>query len=436
MFTYDDAVAILMHYASKLPVKPNTQDPQRPARARALLGAMGDPHLKYPVIHITGTKGKGSVCAMSAAILRAQGLRVGMYTSPNLQDIRERFNINGVMVDKETLTGAVQHLAPIFERIEGTRYPEVMATLALYLFAQHHVDVALVEVSVGGRLDATNAVYPAVSVITSISFDHVQLLGKTLKDIAWEKGGIIKAGCPAVSAPQTDEAAAELERIAVERSAPFTLVGRDVPFEVGASTLSGQSVTLGEDEHKQTYTTALLGAHQAVNTAVAITALRQLKVIGIEISEQAIHDGLRGVFWAGRMEIVGHDPLVLLDSAHNPESAVKLREAVEILFPQHPRILVYGSKATKDIGGTIKELLPLADHLVLTRSSDGMTDDPIHLANIVRDLGYNGTVVVESNLNAALDNARTAASSTGMICITGSMFIVGETRTLLGLVPQ
>jgi dihydrofolate synthase/folylpolyglutamate synthase len=434
MFTYDDATAVLMHYASKLPVKPNTQDPQRPARARALLGAMGDPHLKYPVIHVTGTKGKGSVCAMSAAILRAQGLRVGMYTSPNLQDIRERFNINGALVDKHSLTEAVQKLAPIFERIDGARYPEVMATLALYLFAQHHVDVALVEVSVGGRLDATNAVYPAVSVITSISFDHVHLLGKTLKDIAWEKGGIIKAGCPAVSAPQVAEAADELERIALERSAPFTLVGRDVPFEVGASTLNGQGVTLGEPQ--QTYTTALLGAHQAINTAVAITALRQLKIVGIEISEQAIHDGLRGVFWAGRMEIVGHDPLVLLDSAHNPESAVKLREAIETLFPQHPRVLVYGSKATKDIGGTIKELLPLADRLILTRSSDGMTDDPKHLASIVQDLGYNGSIVVEPNLNIALDQARILATSTGMVCVTGSMFIIGETRTLLGLPPQ
>ncbi|MFN8371514.1 MAG: hypothetical protein U0694_01360 [Anaerolineae bacterium] len=152
MYTYDDAIAVLMHYASKLPVKPNTQDPYRPARARALLGAMGDPHLKYPVIHVTGTKGKGSVSAMCASVLRAHGLRVGMYTSPHLQDIRERFNLNGALVDKPTLTAAVQHLAPIFERVDGARFPEVMATLALYLFAQHEVDVAVVEVSVGGRL--------------------------------------------------------------------------------------------------------------------------------------------------------------------------------------------------------------------------------------------------------------------------------------------
>ncbi len=437
MFTYDDAIAVLMHYASKLPVKPNTQDPQRPARARALLGAMGDPHLKYPVIHVTGTKGKGSVCAMGASILKAQGLRVGMYTSPNLQDLRERFNVNGVMVDKDTLTTAVQRLAPIFERTNGARYPEVMATLALYLFAQHNVDVALVEVSVGGRLDATNAVYPAVSVITSISYDHIHLLGNTLKDIAWEKGGIIKPGIPAVSAPQAQEAAEELTRLAAERGSPFTLVGRDVQFESAAPTIEGQSVTLWRaGSEKDTYTTALLGAHQAINAAVTITALRQLNIVGIDVSEQAIHDGLRSVVWAGRLEIVGHNPLLLLDSAHNPESAVKLSEALEALFPQRPRVLVYGSKTTKDIGGTLKELLPLADHLVLTRSSDGMTDDPTHLAAIVREVGYNGAILVEPNLSLALDKARANAGSAGLVLVTGSMFIVGETRTLLGLYPR
>jgi dihydrofolate synthase/folylpolyglutamate synthase len=372
-----------------------------------------------------------------------------MYTSPHLQDIRERFNINGRMVDQATLATAVEHLAPIFAAVEGARFPEIMATLALYLFAQHSVDAAVVEVSVGGRLDATNVVYPTVSVITSISYDHVHLLGKTLKDIAWEKGGIIKPGIPAVSAPQAPEAADELARVAAERGAPFTLIGRDVRFWAHEMQLitetpregSGQGVTLWMDGKQHIYTTALLGAHQAINAAVAVTALRQLKPVGIVVNEESIHQGLRSVFWAGRLEVVSHNPLILLDSAHNPESAVKLREAIEQLFPQHPRVLVFGAKTTKDISGTLQALLPIADHVVLTRSHDGMTDNPLHLAEVMRALNgldskRQGGVNVEGDLGAAMAKARMLAGIQGMVCITGSMFLVGEARTRLGLQPQ
>jgi dihydrofolate synthase/folylpolyglutamate synthase len=434
---YDEAVKRLLHYGSQLPQKPTTQDPRRPARMRALLGAMHDPHLRYPVIHVTGTKGKGSVCAMCAAVLKAQGLRVGMYTSPHLQDIRERFFIDGASIDHETLREAVEKLAPLYEQIAGARFPEVMASTALYLFAQQQVDVALVEVSIGGRLDATNAIYPTVTVITSISYDHTVLLGDTLAKIAWEKAGIIKPGVPLVSAPQPDEAYEIIQRIADERSAPLTLIGRDWLYETLPPSLEGQRVKLARPaEAPKTYTTRLIGAHQAVNTVVALAALDQLKIIGITVSEDAIQTGLSEVFWAGRMEIVSRNPLLLLDSAHNPESALRLREAIDALFPQRPLVLVYGSKATKDIAGTIKALLPLTDHMLLTRSSDGTTDDPAHLAAIVRDVGYAGDIVLQYNLNEALAEARHLAGSSGMICVTGSMFIVGEARTLLGLAPR
>ncbi|MFN8371515.1 MAG: cyanophycin synthetase [Anaerolineae bacterium] len=279
-------------------------------------------------------------------------------------------------------------------------------------------------------------VYPAVSVITSISYDHMHLLGRTLKDIAWEKGGIIKPGTPVVTAQQQAEAAAELERIAAERSAPFTHIGQHVKLEIAAPSVSGQSITLTEDGVTRSYTSALLGAHQGMNTAVAVMALRRLKLVGIEVTEAAINAGLRKVFWPGRLEVVGREPLLLLDSAHNPESALRLREALDGLFPQRPRVLVYGSKTTKDIGGTLKELLPLTDQLILTRSSDGMTDHPTHLAQVVRELGYGGTLLTEPNLSIAIGKARAQAGSAGLVCVTGSMFIVGETRTLLGLAPS
>ncbi|NWF70089.1 MAG: bifunctional folylpolyglutamate synthase/dihydrofolate synthase [Chloroflexi bacterium] len=436
MLDYEQTLAVLMRYASRMPQKPGTQDAQRPARARALLAAMGEPHLRYPLLHVTGTKGKGSVCAMCAAVLRAHGLRVGMYTSPHLQDVRERFLIDGQMVSRAALSAAVTTLAPIFERISGARWPEVMATLALYLFAQHEVDISVVEVSVGGRLDATNVVYPAVSVITRIGYDHMHLLGDTLDKIAWEKAGIIKAGTPAVSAPQQDEARVVLERAAEERSAPFTLVGREVEFEADLPTAEGQRVKLrfpgGES---RAYVTALLGAHQAQNAAVAVAALQQLQIVGLQVSERALENGLRRVFWPGRLEVVGHEPLLLLDSAHNPESAQRLVEALQALFPQRPFVLVFGAKTTKDISGTLGALLPLADQVILTRSGDGMTDAPARLAQIAQGLDRRAAVQIREDVGAALDVARKQAGRDGLVCVTGSMFIVGEVRTLLGLHP-
>src|SRR5258707_11516758 len=208
------------------------------------MAALGDPQEKYPVIHVTGTKGKGSVSAMCASVLQAAGLRVGLYSPPHLQHFRERFRVNNQLIEPEIMASLVERVRPVAERIPGLTWFEVVTAIAFLYYAEAHVDVAVIEVGLGGRLDATNIVKaPLVSTITSLSFDHMQLLGHTLGEIAFEKAGIIKPGIPVVSAPQPNEALIVLERIAAERGSPLTVVGRDTAFETLSQDEYGQSLT-------------------------------------------------------------------------------------------------------------------------------------------------------------------------------------------------
>lgn len=435
--TYEDALNLLYGYIDRGGKKPPQQDETRPARTRYLLNLLGNPHRRYPTLHITGTKGKGSVSAMCASILRAAGYRVGMLTSPHLQDLRERYQINQTMVSQATLTEAVAEINPTLDRFPEARWPEVITSLGLYLFAREQVDIAVVEVAYGGRLDSTNVVTPITSIITSISYDHMHLLGNSLAEIAWEKSGIIKSGVPVVSAPQKDEARLVIEKIAAERNAPLTLVGRDLPFRALPPSLNGQNVTVEyPDQAPKTYTSALIGQHQAINTAVVLGVAERLKQANFALSDTAVRDGLWNVNWPGRMEIIDQNPIVLLDSAHNGESGQWLRENIQAMFAQHPVVLIYGSKPNKDIDSTLSELIQAADYLILTRSVYPATVEPDELIDFARHTGFTGPIEALADLTAAIARAKELAGSSGLVCITGSMFIVGEVRTLYGLRPN
>jgi dihydrofolate synthase/folylpolyglutamate synthase len=437
--SYEDVVSLLYRYAERdpFPQKPPQQDPLRLDRTRALMALLDNPYDQYPTLHVTGTKGKGSVSAMCTAILKANGLRVGMLTSPHLQDLRERFQINGVMVTEEQLTQTIREMKPALDKLNDLRWPEVITSVGFYLFAREKVDIAVIEVAYGGRLDATNIITPLVSIMTSISYDHMHLLGNTLGQIAWEKAGIIKPKTPVVSAPQPDEARLVIEGVAAECSAPLTLVGRDWQYTAHLPASTGQSITVyRSDRAPQTYTTALIGQHQAVNTAVTLAALERIGAAGIPVSEPSIREGLQNVNWPGRMEVVRRQPVVLLDCAHNGESARCLRESIAAIFSQRPRVLVYGSKANKDVGRILKELAPIVDRLVLTRSDYPITMDPEALVIFARESGYTGEVSVIPEVEQAIPVACELAGSEGLVCITGSVFLVGEARTLLGLAPN
>lgn len=411
-----------------------TPDVMTLARPRAILAALGDPHRRYPVVHIAGTKGKGSVGAMTAAALTASGLRTGLYSSPHLQDYRERFRVDGDLITREDFIAAVNRLRPVADQIPGITWFEVTTALALMYFAERAVDVAVIEVGLGGRLDATNVVMPVTSVITSLSYDHTHLLGDSLTSIAREKGGIIKQGVPVVSAPQSPEALAVLAEIAQQNEAPLSLVGRDWLYDPCSGDLEGEYFRAGPaGAPLEPYRTNLIGEHQALNATVALAVLDRLRAAGMAINGDDIRVGLARVDWPGRLEVIHRDPLVVLDAAHNASSARRLRAALSDRFPQRRLGLIFGASSDKDIAGMFDELLPVVDVLFATQAAHPRALAPGAIASLARERGYDGPLYEALDIRTALRQAADQVGADGMICATGSLFIVGEARSAFNL---
>jgi dihydrofolate synthase/folylpolyglutamate synthase len=352
-------------------------------RVMTLLERLGDPHRTYPTLHIAGTKGKGSVSAMMAQIAESAGLRTGLYVSPHLHTYRERMQIDGVPISRTAMADLVEALQPTVEAIAGLTTFEVTTAIAFQYFKEQQVDLAVMEVGLGGRLDATNVITPEVSIITSLSLDHTYLLGDTLAEIAYEKAGIIKPGVPVVTAPQDEEALAVLKQIAAERDAPLTVVGQDLTWQPVSRTLTGQQMEIihgpGADANAAfdgTYDVALLGDFQQENAAVAVAAASVLWRSGhLWATPEHVREGLASVSWPGRMEILNHEPRILVDCAHNPYSAETLADSLRTWFPDTRWILIYGASNDKDISGMLKALLPLSEHVIVTRSYHPRDDD-------------------------------------------------------------
>jgi dihydrofolate synthase/folylpolyglutamate synthase len=436
---YDEALDYLyslINYEVKRPERytPEVISLQRP---RELLAALGNPHDRYPAIHVTGTKGKGSVSAMCFSALRAAKLKVGLYSSPHLQDFRERFRLNESLIEPEALTDLVERVKPLVKRIPGLTWFEVITAIAFTYFAEQEVDVAVIEVGLGGRLDATNLISkPLAAVITSLSYDHMHLLGNTLSEIAFEKAGIIKPGSPVVSAPQHAEALAVIERTALERGAPLTLVGRDWPVHPGLMDVHGQEFTAGRaGETLHSYWTPLIGAHQAINGAVALATLDHARAAGLPIDETAMRAGLHEVNWPGRFEIVERAPWLILDVAHNAESAEWLAQTLTALFPNRKWTLVFGAFADKDVDGMFRALLPIAERLIVMKAMNPRAFDTDVLAEKAHAAGFAGPIEPIPSAGDALARAREVAGADGLITVTGSLSLVGEMRAILGLAP-
>lgn len=406
-------------------------------RPRALLKALGNPQDRYPIIHITGTKGKGSVGAMCAAALQASGLRAALYSSPHLQDFRERFRVDNALITPDEFVAMINRMRPVLETMpDDITWFEVTTALAFLYFAEREVDIAVIEVGLGGRLDATNVVTPVVSVITSLSYDHTHLLGDSLASIAREKAGIIKPGVPVVSAPQPDEALQVLAEVAAERHAPLTLIGRDWLYAPGDSTRAGQVFTAGPaGAPLQPYWTGLTGGHQALNATVALAALDRAAQAGVGVTEQGIRDGFRLVDWPGRVELVAQNPAVVLDAAHNGASARWLSATLDSLYPQRPRVLIFGASADKDIRGMFEALLPGVDHLIAAQAVHPRALATQEIEAVAHAVGYTGGIDQIPHVAAALAQAQRLAGPEGLVIITGSLFIVGEVRTIFGLPP-
>ena len=450
MFTYQDALDYIYSFVDYGQVRTYKYSAQTFDLGRMVkfLDALGNPHTRYPVLHLAGTKGKGSVSAMCASALQTAGYRTGFYTSPHLQDFCERVRVNGELIPREAVAEIVEAMRPIVTTVPGLTTFELTTALAFVYFAHAQVDVAVVEVGLGGRLDATNVFTPLVSVITSLSYDHTNLLGSTLAEIAGEKAGIIKPTVPVVSAPQKDEARRVLERVATERGAPLTLVGRDWLFTPLRHSLDSQTFAIWSAEEQEQLDTLheqghpvewvplklelpLLGRHQVENGAVAYAALMALRERGLPLAHTAIEEGFRAVNWPGRFEILSRCPGLVVDGAHNRDSAEKLMTALADYFPGRRAHLLFGASSDKDVAGMFAELLAgeTIARATLVQAVHPRALDPEELAELAQAARPDLDLEVISAVARALEQALQHAAPDEVIVACGSLFVVAEAQT-------
>jgi dihydrofolate synthase/folylpolyglutamate synthase len=397
-------------------------------RMRALMALLGDPQDSYPIIHIAGTKGKGSTSAFAASALHAAGYRTGLYTSPHLQDYVERIQINGRPVSHAQLVDLVEEIKPAVAKIPRLTTFEITTALGFLYFTQQKVDAAVIEVGLGGRLDATNVVMPRVSVITSLSYDHMAVLGNTLALIAGEKAGIIKPGIPVVLSPQEEQALAVLQQVSAERNAPLTLVGRDVTFNRMAHSLDGQKLAIFNHQSKIKNPVILhiplLGLHQVVNAATAYAALR---ASALSLAEADIRKGFSQVHWPCRFEVVRRESPVVLDSAHNVDSARWLRQTLDENFPGRPVVWVFSILEDKDAAGMLAELKPRLSQVIATQTDHPRVLAAEKIVSLVQSAGI--PVELVRPASAALSRAMELAGDRGVTLVAGSVAFAGEMKT-------
>jgi dihydrofolate synthase/folylpolyglutamate synthase len=415
------------------------------ARIRELLQVLGNPEHRYLSILIAGTKGKGSTAAMLERALRAAGHRTGLYTQPHLHTIRERIRVNGELIAPEEFATALSAVRRAVVDgaggITATTAYEVTTAMALQHFAAAEVKVAVLEVGLGGRLDATNAVSADLSVITSISLDHMEVLGPTVAAIAAEKADIVKLGRPSVSAPQAPEAMAIIRRTARDRQAPLRVAMEDGARWIKCADRWHLETSRGTIRDVQP---ALRGAHQRVNAAVMATVadvLAQYGTLGIELN--AVRTGVEQVIWPGRFEVVAQRPTIVLDGAHNVESAVRLREAIQDEYAGTRVVFVLGVAADKDVAGIVTELGrtasgpegpdPAYGHpmIIATRAQHPRAADPALIVSLARTAG--SPELTAPTVAEALAVARRTAAPDDLIVVTGSLYTVAEAREALGI---
>ncbi len=419
-------------------------------REEALLEQLGNPQEQYSNTLIAGTKGKGSTAALIERVLREAGVRTGLYTQPDLHTFRERSQVNGRLISEEEVAALVPEIRAAVEKIQSWHKFEPFITyeigtaLAFLYFARQQVQHAVVEVGLGGRLDATNITHPLVSVIASISYDHMSILGHTLEKIATEKAGIIKQNGLVVTSAQPPEALLAIARVSQQRQARMIRIGSADSDPAQAEVESGQLPPLSyryrlEERHgpqqrftvwtpEHTYTgleIPLAGEHQLENATLALATLEMLRERGVSWDEQALRRGLARVHWPARIEIVGQDPTIVVDGAHNADSMQKLVQALRSSFKMHRLIVVLGTNKDKDQVGIVKELADV-DVVVLTKIHNPRTTSIETLEKVFAEHAPHVARYTASDINQALDLAVDLAERSDLICATGSVYLAGE----------
>jgi dihydrofolate synthase/folylpolyglutamate synthase len=419
-------------------------------RMRELLRRLGDPQDRLAIVHVAGTKGKGSTTAMIGAVLGAAGYRTGLFTSPHLEQIEERITVDGQLCPPEELTRLLLEIRPVVEQLDAestandagrATYFEIVTAVALLYFVAQRVDVAVLEVGLGGRLDSTNVCRPLVSVITSISFDHTRQLGDTLAAIAWEKAGIVKPGRPVVSGVLAEEPRAVVRQVCRKSGSPLAELGREFSFdytppphlergpEAGRLTFHYHGPTVHYDYADLAL--GLLGRHQAANAAVAIAAIQELRLQGFTIDEPAIARGLAELRWPARIELLGWRPAIVVDAAHNVASVEALVRSLQESFQVARRRLLFATTREKDLSGMLACLLPAFDEVVFTQYATNPRAVPAEeAAAAARAIGGQAYWVQRDPVEA-WHELRARSAPDDLLCVTGSFFLAAEIRRML-----
>jgi dihydrofolate synthase/folylpolyglutamate synthase len=436
---YTDALRYLSerHNIERTRVSRVSVDDFKLDRMRALAAALGNPQNDVRCVHVAGSKGKGSVVEMTASALTACGYATGVYTSPHLVDVRERIRINADQIGYPAFTKVCQRVAAAAEGLDpglgAASFFEVLTAMAFCYFAEQAVDIAVIEVGLGGRLDATNIVQPEVTAVTAIQLEHTQLLGDTLEKIAAEKAGIFKPGIPSLTIPQTPGVMQVIREAAEKAMSPLQVVGQDLEFsyrfeaspELGPHTRVCLTTPRSNFEHLPV---PLKGEHQAHNCGLSLAILDALRGRGFDTPERHVAEGLSRTPFQGRMEIVGRSPRIVIDGAHTPESVQALVKAIGAHVRYDSMVVIFGCAEDKDVKGMLSKIGLGADKIIFTRSAgNARSADPKELAR--RYMEATGKMAqVARTLPDALDMASQATGRDDLICITGSFYLAGEAK--------
>lgn len=425
---YDEALDFIhgtYKFGSKLGLKNITE----------LLLRLGNPQEKYKCIHVAGTNGKGSTSSMISTILHEAGYKVGMFISPYLENFTERIQVGLKEIPKSDLAQLTQKVRDkVLEMVsQGFNHPtefEIVTAMGFLYFAREEVDIAVIEVGLGGRFDSTNVIVePLVSVITSIGFDHMKILGNTLAEIAFEKAGIIKENRPVVSYPQLGEASHVIREVANKKASPIYEVHGCQINVIESSPFENVFDFRFEDKLIEGLKLKLIGEHQILNAATAITAIEVIKEFGILVDDKAIRDGISKVKWPGRLEKVMERPTVILDGAHNSGGADVLAHTLSSYYKNSKIVLVIGILKDKEVDAIINRVCPLADTIIVTRPDNPRALDPADLLKKV--LKYNQNATEEADINKAIQKGIVLAGEEGTVIICGSLYLVGSARAFI-----
>jgi dihydrofolate synthase/folylpolyglutamate synthase len=390
---------------------------------RSLLARLHNPHNSYPTILIAGTNGKGSVAAMTAAILSAGGFKTGLYTSPDLTDFRERIRVNDGMISRDEAASCAEQVK---ERVtEDVSYFEFLTAMAFLHFHRQRVDIAVLEIGMGGRLDATNVVIPLLSVITNISLEHREYLGNTLEKITREKGGIIKEGGICLTAATQKPVIKTLETLCREKGATLYRVGKKIRTRIHRD---GTFSYRGIEQRYKRLVCPLTGKHQYSNAALALGSVELIGHAGFRIDESAVVEGMRKTRWEGRLELLQSSPALLVDGAHNPAGVATLSRALKKDFSYRRLWLIFGVLQDKDYRAMGRKLFPLANEVILTRPNSDRALPLDLLLPAARE--FNKNIQVIENPGNALKQALSQAGEEDLVCVAGSLYLVGEIKRI------